>query len=271
MSLQPPSISQSQDPASDPRGAALCLVFTDARGRVVFADNSFIELIRRDGSAPLVGEPLHRVLGSGPQHISQLIAEVARLGYVHHQVIESQGIDGHPINIACTGVATYDDHGAFIGADLTLCDVTHHAPTDAHIADHGDILSARIKAIQGEVDRQRVEEVETFVRSYFTAQVSALQVLLARMGGTRVREMVETLVNQAAQKQSWPVQMHDGHVIVKDEGLPLEAYAVLLDCVIDYGASIIGQQTIVHEMQAVDGQTTDPLREIAGQAGLRRW
>lgn len=272
MSIQPPSISQGQVPSTDSHGAALCLVFTDARGRVVFADTNFLELVGQDDTMSLVGEPLHKVLGATPQNISELITAVARLGYVHDHMIEVHGIDMEQLSIICTGVATYDDRGAFIGADLTLCDVTHFAPTDAHIVDHGDILSARIKAIQGEADRQRVEEEETFAVSYFTAQLSALQVLLGRMGGPRVREVVETLVNEAAEKHSWQIQIHGGHLNVKGEGLPhLEAYTALLDLVVDYGTSIIGQQAIVREMQAVDGQMTDHLREMAGQAGLRHW
>lgn len=271
MGIQPPSVSQGQAPASDPHGAALCLVFTDARGRIVFADTNFLELLCQDDSVSLVGEPLHKVLRVAPQSVSELIAAIARTGYVREHVIEAQGGDGAQLSIACTGVATYDDRGSFIGADLTICDVTHFASADPHIVDHGDVLSFRIKEIQGEVEKQWVEEEETLALGYFTAQVSALQVLLGRMGGPRVWEMVETLVNHTANKHDWPVQLCGGHLIVSGEELPVDAYAVLLDQVVDYGVSIVGQQTIMGEMQAVDGQMTDHLRKMAGQVGLRRW
>lgn len=271
MGIQPPGISQGQVPASDSHGAALCLVFTDARGRIVFADSNFLELLCQDDTVSLVGEPLHKVLKVAPQNVSELITTIARLGYVRDHIIESQGIDGERLSIACTGVATSDDQGSFIGADLTICDVTRFGPTDPHVVDHGDILSVRIKEIQGEAEKQWVEEEETLALGYFTAQVSALQVLLGRMGGPRVWEMVETLVNHTANKHDWPVQLRGGRLIVSGEELPIDAYAVLLDQVVDYGVSIIGQQAIVREMQAVDRQMTDHLREMAGQAGLRRW
>jgi hypothetical protein len=271
MGIQPPSVNQGQAPASDSHGAALCLVFTDARGRIVFADTNFLELLCQDDTVSLVGEPLHKVLKAAPQGVSELIAAIARTGYVREHRIEAQGGDGEPLSIACTGVATYDDQGAFIGADVTICDVTHFAPTDPHVIDHGDILSVRIKEIQGQAEKQWIAEEETLALGYFIAQVSALQVLLGRMGGPRVWEMVETLVNQTANKHTWPVQLRGGRLIVSGEELPINAYALLLDQVVDYGVSIIGQQTIVREMQAVDEQMTDHLRGMADQAGLRSW
>lgn len=271
MGIQPPSVSQGQILPSDSHGAALCLVFTDARGRIVFADTNFLELLSQDDTASLVGEPLHKALRVAPQSVSELMAAIARTGYVREHLIDTQGDDGERLSIACTGVATYDDQGSFIGADLTICDATHFAPTNPHVVDHGDILSVRIKEIQGEAEKQWVEEEETLALGYFTALMSALQVLLGRMGGPRVWEMVETLVNHTANKHDWSVQLRGGRLIVSGEELPIDAYVVLLDQVVDYGASIIGQQIIVREMQAVDGQMTDHLRDMAGQAGLRHW
>lgn len=271
MSVQPPSISHGQEPVPGSQGAALCLVFTDARGRIVFADSNFLELLRQGDTSSLVGEPLHKALRVEPQKVGELITAIARVGYIRGHKIESQDVGGEPLNMACTGVATYDDQGSFIGADLTISDVTHFVSSDVHIKDRGDILSARIKAIQGEAEKQWVEEEETLALGYFTAQVSTLQVLLGRMGGPRVREMVETLVNQTAHQRSWPVQLRGGHLIISGIELPVDAYAVLLEQVFDYGVSIIGQQAIVREVQAVDEQMTDHLREMADQVGLRKW
>ena len=99
----------------------------------------------------------------------------------------------------------------------------------------------------------------------------AIQVLLGRMGGPRVREMVETLVNQAAQRHGWSVRLQGGHLSVSGGELPLSVYVVLLEQVVDYGASIVGQRAIVRELQAVDARMSAPLREMAGQVGLRKW
>ncbi|MBN1427636.1 MAG: PAS domain-containing protein [Anaerolineae bacterium] len=271
MGLPPPGVGQGQAAASDSRGAALCLVFTDARGRIVFADNNFIELLHQNDTVSLVGEPLSKILRIAPQNISELISSIAQMGYVRDHMIEIQDMEEEPLNIACTGVATYDDQGVFIGADLTLCDITHFEPTSVHLVDHGDILSARIKEIQNETKKQRGEEEQTFALGYFTAQVTAIQVLLGRMGGPRVREMVETLVNQTASQYGWPVELQGGHLNIGQEGLPLNAYTVLLEQVVDYGTNIIGYQAITYEMQMVDDQMTPHLREMAGQAGLRKW
>jgi hypothetical protein len=272
MGRRPPIISQKNQPSpSNPQGAALCLVFTDARGRIVFVDNNFLDLLGQNDATSLVGEPLYKILNVAPQKITELIAAIAQTGYIRDRSIEIQALDELLLRVACTGVATYDDQGAFVGADLTLYNDTQLMPSDVQFVDHGDILSARIKEIQDETEKQWQEEEHLSSLSYFTAQVMAIQVLLGRMGGPRVREMVEILVNQTANQHGWRVQLRGGHITVEEKAIPLDAYAVLMEQVIDYGTSIIGEQAILHEMQEVDIQMTAHEREVAGQAGLRRW
>ncbi|MBN1310501.1 MAG: PAS domain-containing protein [Anaerolineae bacterium] len=270
MGSQPPNAGQEHVSASDSDGAVLCLVFTDARGRIVFADNNFLALIHRDDVGALVGEPLHKILGTDPRNIGELLSSIARMGYIRDHVLEIQIPDEESLNIACTGVATYDDQGILIGADLTLCDITDIEAANTHFIDSGDVLDARID-INSETAEQGVDREQTLALGYFTAQVAAVQKLLDRMGGPRVREMVETLVNQAANQHHWPVQLQGGRVHISGEGLSLDAYAVLLEQAVDYGTRIIGRQAILRELQTVDSQAASHLRELAGQVGLRRW
>jgi hypothetical protein len=247
------------------------LLFTDSRGRIVFADSNFLEMTRREKHSSLVGEPLHRVLLVEQPEAGTLIQEIARSGYVHEHRMDIQDTDGGIIQVACTGVATYDDQGSFIGTDLTLRHITGQPGEEAHFVDHGDILSARIKQIQEEADTHWEQDEGALAQGYFTSQVTALQILLGRMGGPRVRDMVEALINQTASKNRWPLQMKNGHLITGDGEIPLEAYQSLQEQVIDYGVNVIGRRAIAHEMNAVENEMEAHLLEGAGQAGLRDW
>jgi hypothetical protein len=271
MGFQPSSANQDQASAAGSQGAALCLVFADARGRIVFADSNFLDLVNQDEAKSLIGEPLYRILRCSQQSINELISSIAQMGYVRDHMLEIRTLDENPVNVACTGVGTYDDQGAFIGADLTLCDITHYEPTKGRPGDRDDTLSLHIKEGQGDTHNQLIGEKQGFALGYFTAQVMALQVLLGRMGGPRVREMVEALVNQAAEQHNWAVQLQGGHLDIGSKSLPLDAYATLLKKIVDYGENIIGRQVVKHEMHTVDVQMTEHLREIADQAGLRKW
>lgn len=244
------------------------LVFVDAIGRVVFADQNFLTLTRQPDVAHLVGEPLHKVLGV-PQPVARdLIKAIGAAGYVHEQPLSIADGAGNPIELSCTGVAAYDDRGNPIGADLTLHEAQAASP-HALPTTHQDALSRRIQQIEQEVTAREAQGRQVLTQLYFTAQASALQVLLGRLGGPHVREMVETMLNKAAAESHWDVRLRGGHFVLGLKDVPDEAYRALLETMVAYGTNIAGRRIIETEMQMVDGQMTPHAQEVAAEIGLR--
>lgn len=242
------------------------LLFTDARGRVVFVDAHFLELL--GGSAGVhVGEPLHRVLGSAQAEISRLLNEVSSAGYAHDVPLTvEQG--GQPRVLYCTGVATYDPNGAFIGADITLREAGSGEPEAAPVT-HSDVLQQRIQQITSEAEGRKTVEDKTRLALYFTTQIGAIRVLLARMGGPRVADTLEAALNKRARDNHWPMTISLGEVILDDNRLDGAAYRALLEEALDYAANVIGRRVAQAEMQTVDGHINGETRDVAEQAGLR--
>ncbi len=253
----------------DPLAASLGLIFTDSRGRIVFGDSHFLDLIGPDKAVMLVGQPLHKVIGTDQETITGLISEIGRTGYVRDQRLVLLNRNGSQTVVACSGIATYDDQGSFIGVDLTLRDPEHTALPATLLDTHSDVLDARIKQIEFEVRDHAAEQSEALSNLYFVAQVSAIQILLGRLGGPRVVEAVETMINQSAAKNHWPVQIKGGRFVIQTAKTPLEAYQRLLAELFEYAGAVAGQPTIIEEMKLVDAHMKPEARTVAGELGLR--
>lgn len=246
----------------------LGLIFTDARGRIVFVDNKFLALVGQQEAQKLVGEPLNNVISVPHEAVSGLMHDVARAGYIHERRLVIMRGDGALVEALCSGVASYDDRKAFIGADLTLRDPRHATARQA--ATHHDVLGARIQQIEAEADAQATQH-EVLAQLYFTALISTISVLLGRMGGPRIQSYIEDFINQASASKDWPIQVKGGHFVISTSGAPAEGYRALLMGVIEYGTAIIGRRLLTQEMRALDAQMKPETREVASAMGLRDW
>lgn len=249
----------------------LALLFTDAKGRIVFVDNKFMELMSYPESGQLVGEPLNAVMGIAQADVNQLMQEVARTGYIHEHRLVMRGPSGQTVEVLCSCVATYNDQGQFIGADMTLYQMREITAPQEESPVHGDVLQARIQQIQVETGTRRAQEEQIHLQLYFTAQINALQVLLARMGGPRIHAALEACVNNLATRKQWPARLQGGHITVDEAGLPVEAYAELLKEIVHYGSDIVGRRPVIQEMREVDSQIGDLSKQAAEDAGLRQF
>jgi len=253
----------------DPMAASLGLVFTDSRGRVVFGDSHFLDLIGPDKAGTLVGKPLHQIMGADHQDVSSLISDIGRAGYVRDKRLSVTIQRGEQQIVACSGIATYDEQGGFIGVDLTLRDPDHTAHPDLMLDTHGDVLNARIQQIEFEAETHGVEQNMALANLYFTAQVSALQVLLGRMGGPRVAEALEDQINGSAAKRQWPIQIKGGRFVVELTKTPPEAFRLLMAELFEFASGVIGQRGVVEEMKLIDVHMKPETQAVAGQVGLR--
>lgn len=247
------------------------LAFTDARGRIVFADRNLLRLLGYDQCGPLVGRPADEVLRADRDLIGHFITEVARSGYIRERPLELHDAQGQIVPVLCTCVAVYDDSGHFIGMDMTL----HPSQAPAQdsgiqVTHHWDVLSARVDQIRAEAEARRASEIKTLLQLYFAAHFSALQVLLTRMGGTRIYEALNNIVNNIAQRNSWQLAVLGSEVVI-DEDPPPEAYRRLLSEAVAYGVNIVGKRMVVQEMRAVGERLDARCRALAEEHGLPIW
>jgi hypothetical protein len=247
----------------------VALVFTDARGHVVWVDNGFLSLMAYPEAVGLVGLPVHRVLGIDPQDAAEMLQDVARSGHIHERPMVLHSADGESISVLCSGVATRNPDGEFIGADIALFDAASTSVDGVAARDHSDVLQTRIDQIQAESELGKASKEQVLLQLYFTAQINMLSVLATRLGGPRIHAVLESLVNKMAAREGWAVRLHGGQITLDERGLPAEGYASLLKEIASYASDLIGRSPVLEEMRAVDARVGENARQSADQAGLR--
>jgi hypothetical protein len=244
---------------NDQPAAALAMLFTNAMGQVVFVDRAFLRMMRYTDAGMVAGEPLHKVLGLDQKNALQLLDTLRRQGQVRDWPLETASANGH---ISLAGVATRDESGNFIGADITLRDLT--AP---EVVSHTDVLSTRVKEALAGAHPQGENEV--LLQLYFTTQIEALYVQMTRLVGLGARKHLDKAINDLAQKNKWAISMKDGHANSLTDQTDAPVFRALLTEAFNYGVGIIGRRVVAREMQRIDGQMDTRAVQLAGEAGLR--
>jgi hypothetical protein len=155
-------------------------LYTDTRGRVVFADQGFADLFRGVTPANPIGKPLHEVLG-----IEQNAAHVLLKVHGEEQRDLLLRKPGMPpgASVLCTCRAATNAFGKVFGANLLFSRTTGAS-----------------RAIQYQPDRARLE-------SYFTEQLDSLQVLVGRVGGRSAADAGERLQpDGGAERMAYPIE-----------------------------------------------------------------
>lgn len=240
-------------PTHLPAGAAHALVFTDARGHVVFVDNNFLKLMSRTQAKGLVGAPLHSVIGVEVDVAAALLRETSQAGSLKDRAIELRTDSGTLVRVTCSAQATYDERNAFIGADMTLVELERSAPA--------------FPAAPGR--QEETADEKTLLKAYFMANVDALRDLLAHIGGDRPRAQLDGIINETANRSEWPVLIQAGKIYAEvhhDEG---EVYRGLLARAVAYSTGVIGGEMVRRALAQLDGRTDAATLDLAGRHGLR--
>ena len=240
--------------AKEPQHTPHALLFTDIQGQVIFVNNFLLKLMGRgEGEIrSLIGRPVHEVLGIRPEAARLLIQEVARIGRVYSRAIDLRDHDGKTISVLCTGEATYDEKGDCIGADLSF-----RSPNEAFAA-----------ALVGKATSMDTGD-RSYLQLYFTSQLDALRVLLLRVGGQRLGQTLDRILNEASQRNGWPIRVTDGRVEVDTLWAETHVYHALLAKAVHYAQGVIGPKIVERQMRAVDEQMGERSRDLANQLGLR--
>jgi len=231
------------------------LLFTNMLGQIIFVDHHFLKMTKRSSAEVrnIVGKPLNDILGIPSDAVKQLMLDIAEAGHVDEQPLSMQLVDGTRLPVFCSGVATYDTDGAFVGADLTL----------------------RCPASTANIDSDTLTEVlatkdETVLQMYFTSQIEMLYGLLIQIGGKRLGHHLETIINETAQRNVWPVSMQDGQIRIDLKITQADVFSALLSKAATFASKVLGPSMVKRKMQAVDKSMDGRARELVSEAGLSR-
>ncbi|MDQ7036578.1 MAG: hypothetical protein Q9P01_17630 [Anaerolineae bacterium] len=233
------------DSASAEQETLEALLMTNMLGHAIFVDTQCLHLLRRhhNEARAIIGKPLATVLGCDADVAAQLMQDINTLGKVDDQPLEITDARGKKHTVNCSAIATRDDDGKFVGADIKLTLIP-------------DVSAAPSETFSTVQEAMNTRE-ETFLQAYFVTQIDALYELLMNWAGPKVAKNLEDILTETGQRNVWTVSMSDGHITVQLKHTDTAVYQALLARAMTYAASIIGTGQVVSELEYIN-KSTDP-------------
>lgn len=237
------NVSQS-DPSGQPSAEALsALIMTNMLGRVIFVDNQCLRILKRHQheARHIIGKPIHEVLGLDANMSEDLLSAIGEQGSVEAFDLNIMDSQSQARFVRMYGVATRDEDGKFVGADLTI----------EVIPDVGEFDSERFSAVNKAEDTRE----EDYLQTYFRSQLEALYQLMLTWGGKKLAHNLEEIINETGERNVWPVSMQSGHITLQLKRSDTDIYRALLARSLSYSAGVIGNKYVKKELDRVNKQT----------------
>jgi serine/threonine-protein kinase len=218
------------------------LLMTNMLGQVIFVDQSCLKLLKRhyNEARAIIGKPLSDVLGLDRALAEQIMQQIGKAGRLDSQRLDIRDSYRRNVSVMLSAAATRDDKGEFVGADITLNPV------------QDVVLSGADGFVT--VDKQVDTTDESYLQLYFTKQMQALRTSVVQLGGKRLGDNIDRIVNETAQRNVWPITMHNGEINIDLKSSNADVYRALLSKAIAYAVSLVGKKMVLKGMQAVDKQ-----------------
>jgi hypothetical protein len=198
----------------------------------------------------IIGKPIHEVLGLDKSVTDAFIQQVGKRGRIEQQRIDIKDSFGAPISVMWSATATQDDKNAFVGADISL------KPVQEIIINPNDFQT---------VDRRVDTTDESYLQNYFIKQMQTLRDSMVKLGGKRLGNNLDKIINETAQRNVWPVTMNEGQIKIDLHSNDADVYRALLSKGIAYAVNLVGKKMVIKEMQAVDKQFDAMVMRVANE------
>jgi serine/threonine protein kinase len=226
------------------------LLMTNMLGQVIFLDQACLKLLKRHHAEArnVIGKSLTEVLNIPAKETEALLKEVSKTGKLEKRQLTIKDTKGATVQVLCTVVATKDDKGGFVGADITLRPVAD--------SDRSDFVT---------VEKRLDTSEETFYQTYFQEQIKMLWELAVTLGGKKLGANLDRIINETAQRNVWAISLQDGQAKVDLRSADSDVYRALLAKAVAYVVSIVGKKAVMKGMQTVDARTDARVLEHVGE------
>lgn len=233
------------------------LLMTDIDGHVIFLDNQCLSILKKQQheARHIIGKTIHDVLGINDTIAQQILSAVKADGEINDLSISIMNSRERPQDVWCSAMATLDDKGNFIGADIKLTP----APKDP-----SKPISSEFMVSIPDVNTQE----QSFVQDYFTNQIESLHKLAKNWGGRKVAGNFENMMNGLAKRNEWAVHMKKGKLVVEMEESDIDVYKALAARGMTYVAHMIGSRQVIKELEHQNKKADKDVMAFVHMLGL---
>jgi hypothetical protein len=228
-------------------------------GQVIFVDGQGLKMLKRHHSEArtIIGKQLADVLGSDPGYTNEIVNELAKEGEIVDRELFIADAKGKEFAVMFSAVATTDDKGSFVGADVTLRKVVTFAVADS---DSDSFHTA---------EQHLNTREELVLQTYFATHIEAIYKMMTQWMGKRSSANLERIINETAERNVWAVKMIDGHVTVQFDRADSDIYRALMAKGVTYAISVIGKKSVRSQIESTDKKMDSDILEFANALGLR--
>jgi serine/threonine protein kinase len=233
------------------------LLMTNMLGHVIFVDNQCLNLLKRHHNEArfIMGKPIQEVLGIDAKTAKQVLEAISSKGQLDNLQLAITDARGNPQAVLFSALATRDDDGTFVGADISLQPLPKESDAPA---------SEQFVTVQQMMNTQE----KTYLQDYFITQMEALYALMMNWAGKKVAQYLEDIINETGRRNVWAVNMEKGQVTVELKQTDIEAYQALMARGMVYAASVIGKKQVIKEIEYVNKNTSANVLNFVRTLGL---
>ncbi|MEZ4671892.1 MAG: serine/threonine-protein kinase [Anaerolineae bacterium] len=235
---------------------ANALLMTNMVGQVIFVDQPCLRVLKRhhNEARSIIGKPLSEVLGIDRSVADEIIRNVGKAGKIEQQRLDIRDARSRVVSVLYSAMATRDDKGAFVGADITLQTIP-----DVVVPPSDEFTT---------IDRRMATTDESFLQTYFAKQLQSLRQALVQWGGNRMGANLDRIINETAQRNVWAVSMNGDKIDINIKANDADVYRALLAKAIAFAVNLVGKKIVMKSMQSVDGQIEPTILNVVEELKL---
>jgi len=242
------------------------MIYTNAAMEIAYVNLHFLRMMQYDRSAKLIGKSLADVMHIPADIVRRLMQKALTSREAIQVLLEMRDPTGMLGYVVLNAVGAYGDSNEFIGLTITFEPIL-----SAHqFLQQDDPLVALVdlKAVTT-ASEPASATVSNPGAQYVVAEVEGLQIFLARIIGMGMRNRMESAINVAAERNSWPLHMHNGELDLADA--EADIYQNLLDVAWHYAADVAGHNWVLREIHNIEDGLDPQILQQADALGLRNF
>jgi len=204
------------------------VIYTDADTNVLYANPCFLQMMGLDEDEELLNQPLPEYMWADKQDADKLFNDIARDGFVREREVRLNNRHGEPVFALCSGVASRDEQGNLLGAEIMLCNVTSKRTVEAQLAEQYALLDAVLRStpdpvlvLDGNSNVQRLSPTAQQLFNLADAQnLPALTALLKQWGANK--EMLQALNEKFETDMNFETELALGDKVLELRAAPMD-------------------------------------------------
>lgn len=237
------------------------MVYTDTEGKIVYANRQFLEMLAIPASGSPIGQTLAGVLHVESKAIRDFVTSRERY-VMRHLVVAFLREDGATATFLMTSTPSYDQRNKYVGMNIGV-----EPRTDGQGLDRMPLVTAVGYTLPAGHKPAAVLD-PGLNGQYLEMILNALQGMLARMAGPRMREGLVKSMTEFASKNDLPLYAEDNQLVLERHDIPPETCAKLISQALEYAVAVLGQRVILYEIDELYAQLDPRIQDYAMQTGL---